>query len=871
LTPLRFAGNDDPVRLSHFEVIAIRRPTVDNPPVERNPLDALAEEFLNRRARGERPTVDEYAAAHPELAAQIRARFPDLLVGDGRLPGHDDLTGSFLGGEAGHSPAPERLGEYRIIREVGRGGMGIVYEAEQQSLGRHVALKVLASSALLDPQRVARFRREAKAAARLHHTNIVPVFGVGESAGVHYYVMQYIAGAGLDRLFDDVRRLQPAGDGEIEGDCGGDGGHDQGSRVTSLELARTILEGRPEVPEARAVSAGTEEASRPSADRVSSTTESASGLSVLSAGSGPGRSYARGVVEVGVQVAEALEYAHEQGTLHRDVKPSNILLDAHGIAWVTDFGLAKTAADDDLTHTGDIVGTVRYMAPERFHGRCDARSDVYGLGLTLYELLARRRVFDGADRNSLIHQISQSQPTRLRKLDRSIPRDLETIVHKAIEKDPAHRYATAGAMAADLRCVLEDRPIRARRATPIERIWRWSRRNVVTAALAFVAALSLLTAAVVGWAGYATTTRALAGEASRRKEAESATRRADENVALSLAVFEELFERLAPRDTLPAPTLGLSVRRSSPGPGGRPAPKAAPPGSAGRPARKKAGPPPRPKNSESDTALLRSVLVFYDRFATRNATNPTLQGEAAWAYRKVGVLNERLGRRAEAEYAYARAIGILEELVARYPDAAEYRFKLVETYDVADPWSAAQSSLPGMEQRLRRASSLIDQLANEAPANVDYAHAQIHVHAKLGMDLQRLQRSEEAETCYRRAIAFEGALLDRAPRDGRARYDRATTRHALATLLLSIDRIDEAKRALDLAAHELQTLATSDTSRRPPPDLFDRLADTFRDLGEIDRAEEMDRAADQLLTAEPPDFPNPPRRDRTPEPASGPR
>ena len=184
---------------------------------------------------------------------------------------------------------------------------------------------------------------------------------------------------------------------------------------------------------------------------------------------------------------------------------------------MTDFGLAKAAADANLTHTGDIVGTIRYMAPERFHGRCDARSDVYGLGLTLYELLARRPAFDASDRNRLLHQVSVVEPTRLRKLDPSIPRDLETIVHKAIEKDPAHRYPTAGAVAEDLRCLLEDRPIRARRATWPERAWRWSRRNRATAALALVAAASLLTAAIVGWVGYVTTTRALARESLRRR------------------------------------------------------------------------------------------------------------------------------------------------------------------------------------------------------------------------------------------------------------------------------------------------------------------------------------------------------------------
>ena len=137
----------------------------------------------------------------------------------------------------------------------------------------------------------------------------------------------------------------------------------------------------------------------------------------------------------------------------------------------------RPATDEDLTHTGDIVGTIRYMAPERFHGRCDARSDIYALGLTLYELLAKRPAFDESDRGKLIKQVTDTEPPRLRQLDRKLPRDLETIVHKAIEREPAHRYATAEELAEDLRRFLEDRPIAARPITAAERLWRWCRRN----------------------------------------------------------------------------------------------------------------------------------------------------------------------------------------------------------------------------------------------------------------------------------------------------------------------------------------------------------------------------------------------------------
>ncbi len=193
--------------------------------------------------------------------------------------------------------------------------------------------------------------------------------------------------------------------------------------------------------------------------------------------------YARSVARIGLQAAEGLAYAHEQGILHRDIKPSNLLLDAQGIVWITDFGLAKATTDSDLTHTGDIIGTIRYMAPERFHGRCDARSDVYALGLTLYELLARRPAFDEADRGNLIRQVTEAEPASLRKLNRGISRDLATIVHKAIEREPSHRYHSAEDLAEDLRRFLEDRPIAARQITTTEQLWRWCKRNPLAAGL----------------------------------------------------------------------------------------------------------------------------------------------------------------------------------------------------------------------------------------------------------------------------------------------------------------------------------------------------------------------------------------------------
>ncbi len=470
----------------------------------RNPVELLAEEFLDRKRRGEQPTLREYVERYPELAADIRDLFPALLM----MENLGDSSGGTTGSLAADNGAVlgirlERLGDYRILREIGRGGMGVVYEAEQESLGRRVALKVLSAGSMLDPKQVRRFEREARAAAKLHHTNIVPVFGVGRQDGHHYFVMQFITGLGLDVVLDDVRRLRQPRSG-VRAAAG------PSSRIagfTAGDVARSLVDGRfatagpgdgsvTEPVDGVDSAVSQTRSSGPPADSGSSPAIMP-GSSELSASSDPDRQFYRGVARIGLQVAEALEYANHQGILHRDVKPSNLLLDNHGNVWVADFGLAKTAEADDLTHTGDILGTIRYMAPERFSGHCDARSDVYSLGLTLYELVALKPAFEASDRHTLMDRVLHEEPERLKKLAPGVPRDLETIVAKATARDPAARYATAAGLAEDLRRFVEDRPIRARRISPAERLVRWCRRNKPLAGSISVAATALLAAFVM--------------------------------------------------------------------------------------------------------------------------------------------------------------------------------------------------------------------------------------------------------------------------------------------------------------------------------------------------------------------------------------
>jgi WD40 repeat protein/serine/threonine protein kinase len=446
-----------------------------------DPLNPLAEEFVARYRRGERPGLTEYTDRYPELAEQIRALFPALVLMEQEGSVASPATGPDLRGATDGSLVPRQLGEYRVLREVGRGGMGVVYEAVQESLGRHVALKVLPLHGLASPTHRERFRREAKAAARLHHTNIVPVHGVGEDAGVCYYAMQFIQGQGLDVVLHELKRLR----GDPEGPAAGG---PTANQAVAAGVAQGLLTGRFQLAELEAGGA----VLPPRPDSSPTPGSSPSELT-----SGTGAAYYRSVALIGVQVAEALAYAHQQGILHRDIKPSNLLLDTQGTVWITDFGLAKSDDSEVLTCPGDVVGTLRYLPPERLQGQSEARGDIYSLGLTLYELLTLEPAFVESNRARLIERVTHEDPPRPRQLDRHIPRDLETIVLKAIDKNPEGRYATASALAEDLRRFLADRPIQARRTSAVERLGRWCRRNPALASTLALAVTALSAATLL--------------------------------------------------------------------------------------------------------------------------------------------------------------------------------------------------------------------------------------------------------------------------------------------------------------------------------------------------------------------------------------
>ena len=343
-----------------------------------------------------------------------------------------------------------KLPDFRIIQELGRGGMGIVYEAEQISLRRKVALKVLPFSSLLEKRQRERFRNEAHAAALLTHPNIVPVHTVGSHEGLDFYAMRLVDGCNVAELISMVR----------------------GNEASAV--SDEIFTGESYVARLR------------------------SDFQLRVESGAAGQQYNQRVVGLIIQAINALDYAHANQVVHRDIKPANLLVDNDGVLYVTDFGLAQLESKKSLTKTGDVIGTLRYASPEQSRGTTqfvDHRSDIFSLGLTLFELLTHSLPYEKTDWESN-RRLSVSTLRSPLSLEPNIPVDLETIVLKAIHPEPNERYQAAKAFGDDLKRYLDGRPILARPVSRVKKFWMKARRNPgLSAAVAMIAFLSILATA----------------------------------------------------------------------------------------------------------------------------------------------------------------------------------------------------------------------------------------------------------------------------------------------------------------------------------------------------------------------------------------
>jgi WD40 repeat protein/serine/threonine protein kinase len=466
----------------------MENPTAALPPTEDSAAHAL-DAYLAAVEAGTAPPREQFLEHHPQLAEDLDACLAAL-----RFIGRAAEAPRALAAGAAAEPLPEappgQLGDFRLLREVGRGGMGVVYEAEQVSLGRRVALKVLPFAATMDPRQLKRFHNEARAAAALDHPHIVPVHAVGCERAVHFYAMQFIDGQTLADLIRELR----AGEGrEAITEERRSTIEEQGLKIPDRESRSEEAEATaPGKPAVRVPQAETREDAAP--------TNPTSTLNGRSSSFHPRSSFFQTVARLGIQAAEALDHAHQLGVLHRDVKPANLLVDSRGQLWVTDFGLAHMQSGAHLTMTGDLVGTLRYMSPEQALAKrvvVDHRTDVYSLGATLYELLTLEPAFGGNDRQELLRQIAFEDPRPPRRWHKAIPAELETIVQKAMEKQPRERYATAAALAEDLRRFLDGRPTQARPIGRGRRLVKWARRRPMVAAFLGLLVVAL-TAAVAG-------------------------------------------------------------------------------------------------------------------------------------------------------------------------------------------------------------------------------------------------------------------------------------------------------------------------------------------------------------------------------------
>jgi serine/threonine protein kinase len=747
----------------------------------------LVEELIDKLQSGE-ADVEAFIDAHPEYAERLRRLLPALRV-------MADLSNSPDGeirSVEGDAAEMGTLGDFRIVREIGRGGMGVVYEAEQMSLGRRVALKVLPFAATMDPRHLQRFHNEARAAACLHHGHIVPVFYVGCERGVHFYAMQLIEGQTLAAVIRELRREE--------------------------NEPEALATGPRRASEAVVVPAGEDEPTMP---HVRGGAETPARARLSTEGARRGREYYRKVAELGVQAAEALDYAHERGVIHRDVKPGNLMLDAQGVLWVTDFGLAHLQqAEGSLTMTGDLVGTLRYMSPEQALAKrvvVDHRTDVYSLGATLYELLTLRPAFDGQDRQELLRQVAFEEPAAPRKLERGIPAELETIVLKAMEKSPADRYATAKELADDLRHWLEDRPIQARRPTHAKRLTKWARRHKAVVSVGMGVAAAASAVLLLGLLWHDAQLREAAQRERKLRQA-AVVQRNEARRAVD-KMYTQVAEKLLEQE---------------------------------------------PQQTKLQREFLEEALRYYQELAEDVGEDPASQFDVAVAYRRMARLHDTLGKRKEAEEDFGKANAMLERLAADCPARAEYRRELATSCLDLGFLLMNTARLAEGETVTRKAVGISAQLTAEFPDEPAYQDRLAGSYHNLGLILSGIMggrpRQPEAEEAFRQAIRVYEKLAAMFPGD--YRHSLGGTLSDLALLRWMRGDPKEARQLLQRAIEEQQA-ASKWNPRHPRCRLFLRnhlavLANVLASSGEAEEAVKIARRAvdvQEKLVADWPDVP----------------
>jgi len=778
-------------------------------------FDDAADQFTHALRRGENPCIDEFAAAHPRVADKIRLLFPMLAMMETA-----DSSAEMLPRCSDPFPQeqPKRLGDFLIEREIGRGGMGVVYQALQESLGRRVALKLLPQSSL-DQKSAQRFDQEARLVANLVHSNIVPVYGIGKHEGYAYFVMQYIEGQSLDRVLVELKKLRHPEKVLTTNDS-----VDSLDSVDSGKLSRSVLSllnplDTSKTDKAKPGESGTDvQAAGIDTGTMRRDQTSASGTFASEPGlAQPDSHYWINVARVGMQIASALGYAHQQKILHRDIKPSNMIMDEAGSVWVTDFGLARSFESDRLTRTGEIVGTLRYMPPEQMAGQSDVRGDVYGLGLTLYEMLTLHPANDESDHRRLIAQVTDGVHIAPRKIDSRIPRDLETIILKSIEREPEKRYQSADALHADLKRFVCGEPIHARRISTIERIVKWAKRRPTVAALALLATMF----ACLGVAGITWKWR----EADHNfREAQIQSDAREVYFSKALDAVRQLLTRVG--NTTLADT---------------------------------------PQMTRVREQLLNDALGFYVDFAQEAGDDPGLRREMGLVHRQIGDIQAKLGKANEAAAAYLLSSETFKKLFADFPDETEYLFDQLFTRTHYANYLAQSDNIETSERELDKIVNTLEQMERKGfgekqLAAWNLAKASAHYGRAIGYQITRNNNLiiKELET----ALEFY-ANVPRKYRNALVNGEHAACLQSLATKVLVFDQVERSiklrDQAIDIVQGILEERPDSADSRNELANLLQEKSGLLAQNGKLAEAAKnlkLEIAERRILIME---FPHSPR------------
>ena len=701
--------------------------------------DAAVAAYLEAVERGAPPDMEEFLALHADAGNELREFLADYLAVERLSPrraptssASPDTTDRIAGGKYSRLALPSPFGDFELLEEIARGGMGIVYKARQTTPRRIVALKMILAGQLASDADIKRFYAEAQAVATLDHANIVPVFEVGNCEGQHYFSMRYIEGESL-----------------------------------SERLARGPL-------------------------------------------------MAREAAALIRDVAHAVHYAHTRGIVHRDLKPANILIDQDSRARVTDFGLASRKSDETrLTHTGQLLGTPNFMPPEQLAGRAEdigPAADVYSLGATLYAILTGRPPFQAASMADTLRQVAEREPVALRQLDIAIPRDLETIVLKCLEKSASRRYATSQNLAEDLERFLTDRPIVARRSSQRERFVRWARRNPLAAGL--TAALATLIIAAVS-------VLSISNAQIRRESAARAVALQQKDAALATA-----------RDAVNQMLTDVANDKFNNVPIAHPL----------------------------RVSLLKGAQQFYEELMQLNRTDRSLVPEMAEILYNLGGLQRELGQKEDAQRSLRRGISLLSALDGRDPVVQE-RIAIMEL-DLAytmDPTSGAlQSSRdedPAVEAHYQLALDHLHKLHQRWPdrlqAYVLYLHYQGDRAFKRG-DL------DHAEQLWREAIKNGEAHLAQQPGDLNTRIGLSRACIGIFNLLLPTNRAEAeaiAKLGITHVEIALKQQPRSSQARDASASLNSSLAYCYCSSNRVDKSIPLFKGSAETMESLCADFP----------------